>query len=293
MMRSVVVVATLLLPLLGRPAAAMQSAPKAGDASVITRDLETSQRDAQGGTGSSTDIDRIVERVIQVSPAGLELEYDEPPDTTADDRARDWQWPARVLKSAHGPMQLLNRVDLEARLDRWLQAAKLPRTVCGHWYFSWNAFHIDCDPESALRIVEQFDLRRDDLRDGGSYQDPMALAPARLTKKTAGPNGATFVAEMALDPEKVRQGRAHSDVVIAEITKHETLPLDAALRAHAADAIHGTITATFTTDAAGDVQRRTTVTTVEVKDARGRSETTTSTETVSRQPLPDRSATRD
>lgn len=292
-MQSVAIVAALLLPVFGGRAEAMQSPPKVGDAYAITRDLETSKRSGDEDRGSSTDIDTIVERVIRVSPAGLELEYDEPPGTTADDREREWRFPARVLKPAHGPMQLLNRPELEARLDRWLKAAKLPRTVCGHWYFSWNAFQIECDPESAVRIAEQFDLRPEDLHDGGSYRDPLAFAPARLTRKTAGPNGATFVAETAVDPEKVRRGRAQSDVVIAEITKHETLPLDAALRAHMAEAIQGTITVTFTTDAAGNVQRRTTVTTVEVKDARGGSETTTSTETLSRQPLPDRRATRD
>ena len=116
-----------------------QSAPKVGEEYEISKSYETSQQTSDGSSGSSRGRDGILERVIGVREGGLELEYDLPKDTTAEDRARSWQFPVRVFRPTNGSMQLLNRPELEARVEGWLRAAGWTRAACGRWIFTWNA----------------------------------------------------------------------------------------------------------------------------------------------------------
>jgi len=121
-----------------------QALPKLGDEYEINRSYETSQQTSDGlSSGCSRGRDTILERVIGVREAGFELEYDLPREATAEDRARSWQFPVRVFKPSSGPMQLLNRSELEVRVGGWLKAAGWTRAVCGRWIFTWNAFRID------------------------------------------------------------------------------------------------------------------------------------------------------
>src|SRR4030095_13399672 len=141
---------------------------------------ESSDRSSDGSEGSSNDRDTISERVIAVRGDGLELEYDLPNEATQEDRAASWQFPARLFKPWSGPTQLLNRAELESRLDAWLKAAKWTRDICGHWIFTWNAFRIECDPQSVLKTIAAFDLRSAELRDGAPYREDRAVGPAKL-----------------------------------------------------------------------------------------------------------------
>src|SRR5688500_6405172 len=92
-----------------------QSAPKVGEEYEISKRYETSEQTSDGSSGSSSGRDVILERVIGVREGGLELEYDLPKDATAKDRARSWQFPARVFRRANGSMHLLNSPELESR----------------------------------------------------------------------------------------------------------------------------------------------------------------------------------
>lgn len=261
-----------------------QSAPKVGEEYEISKRYETSQQTSDGSSGSSRGRDAILERVIGVHEGGLELEYDLPKDATAKDRARSWQFPVRVFRPTNGSMQLLNRPELEARVEGWLKAAGWTRAVCGRWIFTWNAFRIECDPQSVIKAVEAFDLRSADIREGATYQETEARGPGTLTRKAAGPNGATFTVVMEIDPDAVRRARADSDVAVGEIMQ-KPVTLDAALRERAKESVSGTISVTFDTDSAGNVWRRTKVTKVETKGPDGRSESQTVTETVERRPV--------
>ena len=272
MMRLMTMAAALLLPALAAGAEPVQTRPVVGDTYEITSDRESSQQSNEGSSGSSTDRDSLIERVVGVRDAGVELEYDLPENATAGDRDSSWQFPVRVFKPARGAPQLLNGPELEARVDAWLKANGMTRAACGQWIFTWNAFRIECDPQSVIKTIEAWDLAPDELRDGASYKDPKARASAPLTKKKGGPDGATFVAEMAVDPEAVRRERAESDIVVAQLSK-KTLTLDAALLARSAEAISGTITITFETDSAGEVRRRAWVTRLEIKGPGPRIET--------------------
>jgi len=274
-------VAALLLPALTARAGALPLAPQVGDTYEITLARDTAQRGSDGSSGSSHDKDTIIERVIGLRADGLELQYDLPNAATADERARNWQLPARVFKPFGGPAQLLNGPELEARVDGWLKAAGWPRTVCGHWIFTWNAFRIECDPQSVIKTVQSFDLRSADLREGSPYQETEARGSGKLARTAAGPDGAIFIVEMPVDPDAVRRGRAESDVVVGEIM-NKPVSLDAALRERAREIVSGTISVEFETDLAGYVRRRTKVTKLDIKGPDGRSETQTVTETLER-----------
>ena len=268
-----------------------QSVPKVGEEYEISKRYETSQLTSDGSSGSSRGRDAILERVIGMREGGLELEYDLPKDTKAEDRARSWQFPVRVFRPTNGSIQLLNGPELEARVDGWLKAAGWTRAVCGQWVFTWNAFRIECDPLSAIKTVEAFDLTSADLREGASYHETEARGPGTLTRKATGSNSATFAVVMEIDPDAVRRARADSDVAVGEIMQKPVM-LDMALRERAKESVSGTISVTFDTDSSGNVRSRTKVTKVETKGPDGRSESQTVTETVERRPASDFSTLR-
>jgi hypothetical protein len=283
-MRSTKVMGAIAALMLTAAMARAGASPQIGDTHEI---ILTTQSEQQGsnGSGSSNDRDTIVEKVIGVRADGVELEYDLPKGVSADEKATDWQFPFRVfMPSSGGQVQLLNSPELEARRDVWLKAAGLTRAACGHWVFTWNAFRIECDPQSVLDTVKAFDLRESDPREGGAYRDPAALSPGTWTKKTVGPDGAMFIAEMPVDPDAVRRARAQADVVTGEIMR-QPVTLDAALQRRAKEAVSGTISVALETDTAGAGRRRTKVTKLTVKMPDGSSQTQTVTETLERRAI--------
>lgn len=252
-----------------------------GDTFEVRLDREMSMDDNNGSTGSSTDRDVIVERVISVRDGGVELEFDLPRSATAQERAQSWEFPARVFAPAHGAMRLLNAAELKTRVDAWLKAAELPQTACGHWTFTWNAFRIECDPQSVVEMLRAIDLNAVDPQDGAPYSDPHARGPVSMRRREGGPGGPSFVAEMDVDPDAVRREKAQSDVVVSELMR-QPKTLETALQERAKYGVSGTISVTFDTGPAGEVRRRTTVTRVETRRPDGRIETETVTQTVDR-----------
>lgn len=292
LVRIVPVIAAMLAPGLDARGVAEQAMPKVGEGYEITKSYETSRQTSDGSSsGSSSGHDRVLERIIAVREAGLELEYDLPKEATAEDRARNWQFPARVFKPSSGPMQLLNGDEMEARVEGWLKAAGWSRNVCGRWIFTWNAFRIECDPKSVLKTIEAFDLRSIGLREGAIYQETAALGPGTLARKAAGTNGAIYAVVMEIDPNAIRRARAESDMAVGEIMQ-KPVALEAALRKRAKESISGTISVTFNTDPAGNVWRRTKVPKLVTKGSDGQSESETATETVERSRVNGRSTRR-
>jgi hypothetical protein len=275
------IIAALFLPALVARAEASPRAPQVGDTYEIIMTRESAQQGNQGSSGNSNDRDMIVERVVGVRADGLELDYDLPEAATADERAGNWQFPARIFKPSSGPAQLLNGPELAARVDAWLKAVGWPRTICGHWIFTWDAFRIECDPQSVIETVASFDLRSADVREGAPFQVSDASRPGTLARKAAGPDGATFSVEMPVDPDAVRRARAKSDVVTGEIM-NKPVTLEAALRERAKQAVSGTISVEFETDSDGNVRRRTKVTKLNIEGPDGLAETDTVTETLER-----------
>jgi hypothetical protein len=262
-----------------------QSPPRKGEVHELTLTRDSVEQSDDGSSqGSSHDQDSIVERLLAVGGDGVELEYDLPATANADERNSQWQFPVRVLRLPDGKLRLLNGGELEVRVDRWLKAAGWPRTVCGHWIFTWNGFKIECDPQSALKAVKGFDLTSDDLRDGIPYRDADALEPGRLTRK-ASEHGDLFSTELRVDANAIRRVRAETDVAIGEVT-NRPVTLDTALRKHANDEVTGTISVTFETDPTGAPVRRTKVTKLLSKEGNGMSKTQTITEVLERKTVP-------
>lgn len=276
--------ATIILSLASSLAAsaAPTPVPRVGETFQIVTDREMEKHGNRddSGRGSSTDRDSYVERVTAVRPDGVVLEYDLPAKAGADDRASNWQFPFQVLKAPDGTLRLLNAPELTGRVERWLKAAGMPQTACGKLIFTWNAFRIECDPQSAIRWLATVTLP-DRLEAGGSFTDPDARAPATLRQESAN----KLVATLAVDPAAVLRQRAQTDVAVAELM-HEQLTLDAALKSHQTEKITGTITIAFDLDMAGRAHRRTRVSVVQIAWPNGRIDTQTVTETVARTPLP-------
>lgn len=224
---------------------------------------------SSGGSSSlSNSGGTLVERVLATRPDGLELEFDLPADATPDERASEWQWPARVLWSETARPVLLNRAELEQRLDAWLTVAEIPRETCDHWFFSWTAFKIECDPDSVLELLTAYDLR------------------SRLDGAGPGPTEGSTRVETALDPDQVRREMAESDRVVAEITGADPLTFEQALAARASEQIAGTETVTREIDAQGRPVRQVRTVRLEISAANGAVEQNTTTQTLTRTPLP-------
>ena len=280
MFRLILIAPALVLPILTASAQPRNIKTHAGDIYEIRTDRHTS---SEGVT--SIDRDVIIERVIAVRDSGLELEYDLPQGGSTQNRALNWQFPARVFKPVRGPVLLLNRPELETRIDNWLKTANLPRDACGKWYFTWNAFRVECNPEAVVHAIEGVDLTSDDLRDGALYRDPQAREPAPLTRKTVASDGETFVVALVVDPDVVRRERAEEDVAVGEMVR-KPVPIDTAIRQRSTERISGTITITFEADLTGQVHRRTKITNLEISEPDGRSENRAATEIVERRLLP-------
>lgn len=276
MLRPLALLLSLLLLPTGE-AIAEQWQDRAGDLYQVRLE-RVSETAGDGSSGNSRDVWTLTERVVALHEANVELEFDLPQESSAADRARSWQFPARVLLSPLGALQLLNETDLEARVGAWLQSGGLTREMCGRWIFTWTAIKIECDPQSVLGMAEPF-VRPNALRNGAPYSE-IGMREPGLLQESRGTDGATFGAELQVDPDAVRRQRAETDVAVAEMLGDAPLTLETALEAHAAEQISGTLVVTFEADSDGRVTRKTSVATLEIVDEHGSRERVTTTQTI-------------
>ena len=257
MSRAAVALAALLSlwPAHGR-AETPTATPREGEEFEIRTSYATRSGSDDGASSSSNGRNAYVERVVAVRPDGVEVEFDLPSDTSAEDRKRVWQYPARVLRTPDGRLELLNQAELAARIDRWLAAWKIPREACGRWVFTWNAFKIECDPQSVLTLLEPIDLTLRSVTEGRPYRDPAAREAAPITLQSRTPAGTTYVVTAALDADAVRREMAEAEVVVGELMG-QPVSKEAANERFASVELEGTVTVTLETDAFGVVRRRT------------------------------------
>ncbi|PVX28307.1 hypothetical protein DD559_02265 [Sphingomonas pokkalii] len=261
-----------------------QLSSRAGETYEITQSYKTSEEASDGSSGSSSGSYTIRERILTERDGGFEIEYDLPPQSTANDRADNWQLPARVLKIPGRSMQLLNADQLERRLGDWLKAAKWDRSVCGRWIFTWNAFRIDCDPHSIIERVDIMNLDAQDLHEGAAYKDPQAIGLAHLARNVSASNGTTLRVTASVDPEKIKRQRAVNDVAVGEISQ-KPVSLESALRARSGEQVSGSISVVWEIDETGSARKRTKTTTVEIRRPDGITEKRMSTDIVERRQI--------
>jgi hypothetical protein len=238
---------------------------KIGQEIEIRKSYQTVEStDDNSSSASSNGHDTIVERVVAVRDDGMEFVYDLPKNTAKEDRQRDWQLPARVYKSHDGSLNLLNADELNGRLEKWLKAAKWDRSVCGKWIFTWNAFYIDCDPQSVLKTISAFDLNSVGINEGDLYSEPGTLASGILTVEKSSANSKTLLTEMKIDPDYIRRTSAESDVAVGKIMQ-KPITLEDAIQARSSEKISGTVAITFELDGSAHIKRKIKVTKVAVE----------------------------
>lgn len=253
---------------------------KIGKEIEIRKSYETVEStDDNSSSGSSNGHDTIVERVVAVRDDGIELVYDLPKNTAKEDRQRDWQLPARVFRSNDGSLKLLNADELNGRLEKWLQAAKWNRSACGKWIFTWNAFYIDCDPQSVLKTISAFDLGSARISEGKLYSEIGTLAAGTLVLDKSSATPTTLRTEMQIDPDYIRRSNAESDVVVGEIMQ-KPVNLEDAIKARSTEKISGTVTVILELDGSDHVKRKTKVTKLTVEKPGESTEHRSSTETL-------------
>jgi hypothetical protein len=257
--------------------------PKVGDVFKIVQNYETSSSTNGDSSSSSSGHSALIERVISVDQGGVELEYDEPLEVDGKGKGLNWQLPARIYRPTNGTPMLVNSAELEKRVDPWLKKTKMSRAACGQWMFTWNAFKIECDPASALGIVEKFNLWSPNLAEGQLFSDSGSRVAEPLKIKSSDSNGSVYVAELEVDPEKVKKGKAETGVVVAKIMG-ETKSFESALVEQADHKISGTISVTIEVGSSGQVIKRTKITRLRI-EANGEIETSSDTVTLERRAL--------
>jgi hypothetical protein len=250
---------------------------QAGDVYELTQSYQTNETSSDGSKGSSSGHSSLVERVVGLRDGGVEVEYDLPSDVTPKDRAREWQFPARIFKAADGSRQLLNTAQLEARLDGWLKVAKWDRSVCGRWIFTWTAIRIACDPQEIVARTVELDPAAQIVREGAVYSNPRAAQDGRIVRT----GKSAFSVTVPIDPDTVRHERAEADVIVGEISG-KPVSLEATLRERVGEQVTGSITVMWETDATGIARKRVTTTRTEIRREDGITEKQTGTEIVER-----------
>lgn len=199
----------LLLALL----ASVSLRPAQTGTTILSRRYQTSSQSSNGSTSSSSGREELKEEVVAVTPEGTEVRIDLPDSSTAEERKREWLLPARLFYPRSGLPRRLDSADAERRLADRLTAAGLEPKACGTWYFTWNAFKVECDPNAIIAVVAEYRLRSIDAQEGALLRDAMASEPAALRK-----DGKALVASFTLDPVTMRRSSAASDVVVGQIT---------------------------------------------------------------------------
>ncbi len=261
-----------------------QSVDRVGDKYEIVIETVT-EISSETSSSSSNSRNTLIETVIALRDHSVELEFDHPENTSAEDRARTWEFPVRVLKSEGRPLELLNNQQLEERIQLWLERWEIPSEACGEWVFTWTAFKIECDPESVLGMLEPFDLRRADLRDGAFYHEPTALNSIRLRTEYDSSGHPIYIATMNIDSDAMKRIRAEQALVTAKILGDESVTYETALQRQNKHTISGTITTTFKTDIAGRITHRIRYRVVSTIDEDGMTKSEIITQTTTRKLL--------
>lgn len=232
------------------------------------------------GKGSSSGSDTLIATIIKDDSKGIELIYDLPDRYfSKDEKKKHWQFPAHILRSKDGTFTLLNYEEIEQRVEDWLNDSGWSREACGQWIFTWNAFKIECDPQSILEKVEEYDLRVSNLKDGELYENKYALEPAKFKARTDNDGNKYYYTDLIIDPEIIRRKRAENNVIIAKISGEKTL-LAEALLAEKDVEISGTMRVLYYVDGINQPYKRITITKERAKEPNGMTEIKVSTFTL-------------
>ena len=269
----------LLLTVCSAPVWAQVADEREGDRFRITLLHESERKGENGSSGRSSGRHEYIEQILAVRQDGIERLYDIPREPDDEDHLIDWQFPVRVFEANDGKMGIVNRGDLERRRDAWLEAAEIPMEACGAWYFTWNAFQVECDPDAILETIRTIRIQPKSLKDGASFTHPAAIQPGSLHKLAD--DSSKFSSEMEVNEDYFHRAEAQSDVIVGEIMR-KPVTFEEAYARRKAEQITGTIEVVLTTSEGGRVLRRLTTIETTKTEVGGEVEHETSTETIER-----------
>ena len=269
----------VLLAALSAPAWGQAQVEQVGDQFQITV-FHKSESKSEGSTSTSSGGHAYLEQILSVSEDGVERSYDLPLSPDDDERIINWQFPVRLFEASDGRVEILNRSELEARRDSWLQAEEIPVEACGTWHFTWNAFQLDCDPDAILETIRAINIQPESLIDGVAFTHPAALYPGQL--QSAKDDSGLFRVEMKINPDWFYRTNAQSDVIVGDIMR-KPISFEEAYAKRQAEQITGTIEVVLKADANGRVREQiTSIETIRTEVA-GKIKTEISTETIKRE----------
>lgn len=275
---------TVLLLLTCLSTAQAQS-PEVGSENLVGSKSQTVST-RPNGSGESNSRNALVERVLAKTEGTIELEYRLPPGSEGRAGPVEWMFPVRVRKDAVGEIEVLNRADLLARRDTWLDEAPQFRSVCGQSIFTWTAIQIYCEVEDALNIIASFDLWVGSLNAGQMWHEPGTVTSQPLKLVDNGPDGQRYEVTLDLDPGVLRRADAEVKISVAMMTGKPTPTLEEALRELDGTSYEGTLVLGFQTDALGALTERTWLREITQVDVLGQITSRQTTTTVQRSPMP-------
>ncbi|QGX38424.1 hypothetical protein [Permianibacter aggregans] len=207
------------------PAYASQNASLVDDpsTSLIIYEVQTESKSSEGSSGSSNSRSTIVERIIGEREEGLELEYSFPKGDVPEIEA--WKLPARVLNKPGSHIELLNKAEINARLDAFLEKHPEIRKHCGGVVFTWAAFEIHCDTNHVVDVIAGYNLYLGALSEGQLYTEPGALAPAPLKVAPSETPNQIYEVTLVLDPVLLQSEYEKSMEQAAAITGMDAIEL--------------------------------------------------------------------
>lgn len=268
----------VLLVICSAPVSAQEPDERAGDSFRITV-LHESKSEGETGSSSSSGGHEYIEQVVAVRQGGVERIYDVPREPDEGSRLIDWQFPVQIFEATNGELEIVNRSDLEARRDAWLEAAEIPSDACGTWYFTWNAFQVECNPDAILETIRAIRIQPERLEDGASFSHAAAIQPGTL--QLLANEGSEFYVKMSVDADYFHRAEAQSDVIVGEIMK-EPVTFEEAFARRKTEQITGTIEVVLTASEDRRVLRQVTLIDTTKIETDGETEQTTSIETIER-----------
>lgn len=271
----------LLVALLAAPAAAQNEF-------VLALEYESSSERLgdMAGTSSSSGRQQLGERIIARGPQGTEAEYFLT-SKKGEARGNDaWIFPVRILIAADGSKSVLNKAELEARVDVMLAKANWTRDACSRWYFTWNAFQVRCDPAAALEAIDAYGMSHGAINEGATIAINGVAQPVALSKSGERGDRILLRGSAKVDAQSIRESEAQTAMIVAEISG-KAISLEAAKAQSATVDATGTVAIELEVDAAGLIWRRTNLTEVTVKGGKYGDEVRRSVQTIRRIPLAD------
>lgn len=272
----------VLLTLLSASAWGQVQDENVGDQFRITLSYNSETKGENGSSSSSSGSHEYLEQILSIRDDGVERLYDIPLESGDEGRLISWQFPVRVFEASDGGMEILNRRELEERRDAWLEAAEIPTEACGTWYFTWNAFQVECDPDAILETIKAIKIQPANLLDGAMFTHPAAINPGRLQRGEGASR--TFRVVMAVNAEYFHRAEAQGDVIVGEIMR-KPISFEDAYAKRKAETITGTVEVVLAANADDRVWKQITSIETVKTEVDGQVEREISTEVIERNPI--------